>query len=133
MIRRPPRSTLFPYTTLFRSLCAKHLPAYQNRIRVENLLQKPRQNWGNLCRFYFLWSLVYFNSVGKFMILIFYGLMLFRDKDKKLSDNRNGTVCFKFLFGVGLRGFPFALDIWLRYGVPTDSLSLSEGLKAHHR
>ena len=57
--------------------------------------------------------------------------MLFRDKDKKLSDNRNGTVCFKFLFGAGLRGFPFALDIWPRYGVPTDSLSLSEGLKAH--
>src|SRR2546427_8227189 len=34
MIRRPPRSTLFPYTTLFRStdifanlfLCARHLP-----------------------------------------------------------------------------------------------------------
>src|ERR1041385_9333703 len=24
MIRRPPRSTLFPYTTLFRSLVAKH-------------------------------------------------------------------------------------------------------------
>src|SRR2546421_7028407 len=24
MIRRPPRSTLFPYTTLFRSLAAKH-------------------------------------------------------------------------------------------------------------
>src|SRR5438034_7442623 len=24
MIRRPPRSTLFPYTTLFRSLIAKH-------------------------------------------------------------------------------------------------------------
>src|SRR2546427_5848169 len=23
MIRRPPRSTLFPYTTLFRSVCAK--------------------------------------------------------------------------------------------------------------
>src|SRR2546422_8103655 len=23
MIRRPPRSTLFPYTTLFRSLCAR--------------------------------------------------------------------------------------------------------------
>src|SRR5689334_24848001 len=27
MIRRPPRSTLFPYTTLFRSLRAKHLKA----------------------------------------------------------------------------------------------------------
>src|SRR5260370_29311468 len=25
MIRRPPRSTLFPYTTLFRSLCGKAL------------------------------------------------------------------------------------------------------------
>src|SRR3712207_7041504 len=27
MIRRPPRSTLFPYTTLFRSHPAAHLPA----------------------------------------------------------------------------------------------------------
>src|SRR5256885_7016596 len=27
MIRRPPRSTLFPYTTLFRSLEARLLPA----------------------------------------------------------------------------------------------------------
>src|SRR2546425_6657589 len=26
MIRRPPRSTLFPYTTLFRSLAAEPLP-----------------------------------------------------------------------------------------------------------
>src|SRR5947208_6110431 len=26
MIRRPPRSTLFPYTTLFRSPTADHLP-----------------------------------------------------------------------------------------------------------
>src|SRR5947207_5648618 len=27
MIRRPPRSTLFPYTTLFRSLRERYLPA----------------------------------------------------------------------------------------------------------
>src|SRR3712207_7814911 len=27
MIRRPPRSTLFPYTTLFRSLHASHTPS----------------------------------------------------------------------------------------------------------
>src|SRR3712207_7468178 len=27
MIRRPPRSTLFPYTTLFRSRRQRHLPA----------------------------------------------------------------------------------------------------------
>src|SRR3712207_8657271 len=35
MIRRPPRSTLFPYTTLFRSLLRKHhfavAPAYWPR------------------------------------------------------------------------------------------------------
>src|SRR5256885_13206154 len=28
MIRRPPRSTLFPYTTLFRSYTAQQYPAY---------------------------------------------------------------------------------------------------------
>src|SRR3712207_7718984 len=41
MIRRPPRSTLFPYTTLFRS----HLPSpcVQNHARV------PAQNGGLAC------------------------------------------------------------------------------------
>src|SRR5256885_16417264 len=35
MIRRPPRSTLFPYTTLFRSLRPRgpQRPRYQRRIR----------------------------------------------------------------------------------------------------
>src|SRR2546427_3279607 len=28
MIRRPPRSTLFPYTTLFRSVCRSHFMGY---------------------------------------------------------------------------------------------------------
>src|SRR2546429_3570134 len=35
MIRRPPRSTLFPYTTLFRSLCLnllRVLPAHRGQI-----------------------------------------------------------------------------------------------------
>src|SRR5574342_801614 len=31
MIRRPPRSTLFPYTTLFRSATAERLFAWSNR------------------------------------------------------------------------------------------------------
>src|SRR5712671_8123014 len=31
MIRRPPRSTLFPYTTLFRSLPSASLPGHNNR------------------------------------------------------------------------------------------------------
>src|SRR5258705_7174353 len=32
MIRRPPRSTLFPYTTLFRSLCA--LPSVNSMLNL---------------------------------------------------------------------------------------------------
>src|SRR3712207_8851241 len=35
MIRRPPRSTLFPYTTLFRS--QRHLPAWKKWILPEDL------------------------------------------------------------------------------------------------
>src|SRR3989442_8999078 len=31
MIRRPPRSTLFPYTTLFRSSCCRSLLDYAGR------------------------------------------------------------------------------------------------------
>src|SRR2546427_3617082 len=34
MIRRPPRSTLFPYTTLFRSLIATKLDTYPGRVPV---------------------------------------------------------------------------------------------------
>src|SRR2546427_8482108 len=35
MIRRPPRSTLFPYTTLFRSLVARHARAHLDLAPVE--------------------------------------------------------------------------------------------------
>src|SRR2546430_13320414 len=37
MIRRPPRSTLFPYTTLFRSLIGRKLP--RCRMMVEELVR----------------------------------------------------------------------------------------------
>src|SRR5260370_31960454 len=53
MIRRPPRSTLFPYTTLFRSVKAAELFAFTLRVRAgntdvltdaeENVRQKERQ------------------------------------------------------------------------------------------
>src|SRR5258708_21538748 len=33
MIRRPPRSTLFPYTTLFRSATGEPQPIYCQRVR----------------------------------------------------------------------------------------------------
>src|SRR2546429_3878450 len=51
MIRRPPRSTLFPYTTLFRSrfgayvldkTCREHL-ARRTFARIQNIRTEPRQ------------------------------------------------------------------------------------------
>src|SRR5256885_13143093 len=45
MIRRPPRSTLFPYTTLFRSpprrVPARHQLAGRAEVRVSQLLLSP--------------------------------------------------------------------------------------------
>src|SRR5260370_12761694 len=38
MIRRPPRSTLFPYTTLFRSRCEEHRPADHIDVGAGSLL-----------------------------------------------------------------------------------------------
>src|SRR2546430_4809488 len=43
MIRRPPRSTLFPYTTLFRSQPAQHGPVVDRGIQaVREKFSKPR-------------------------------------------------------------------------------------------
>src|SRR5438034_10001358 len=35
MIRRPPRSTLFPYTTLFRSKMIERLNCVQNQVTIQ--------------------------------------------------------------------------------------------------
>src|SRR5437899_10573603 len=39
MIRRPPRSTLFPYTTLFRSSCAGRGQLHRQRARRRQLVE----------------------------------------------------------------------------------------------
>src|SRR5687768_18246651 len=41
MIRRPPRSTLFPYTTLFRSVCPR-----RGIVVTEVLRLSPCRSWG---------------------------------------------------------------------------------------
>src|SRR2546426_7459997 len=38
MIRRPPRSTLFPYTTLFRSVLVEAAPPGGNLVQVRELI-----------------------------------------------------------------------------------------------
>src|SRR5436309_6336057 len=50
MIRRPPRSTLFPYTTLFRSQMFYHVAAYRQLpvASVPLIVSVPSGNFGNL-------------------------------------------------------------------------------------
>src|SRR3712207_8477276 len=43
MIRRPPRSTLFPYTTLFRSLGQPEVPGKLHRVRAHRELRVARR------------------------------------------------------------------------------------------
>src|SRR3712207_7377760 len=42
MIRRPPRSTLFPYTTLFRSLCGVWTPSQARSSSMPSPIESPR-------------------------------------------------------------------------------------------
>src|SRR3712207_7219804 len=42
MIRRPPRSTLFPYTTLFRSVCSAPASPAPPRLLLQPLPPPPR-------------------------------------------------------------------------------------------
>src|SRR2546422_6068401 len=44
MIRRPPRSTLFPYTTLFRSLPPLYAAAYRNH-GARNFMPEDLRGW----------------------------------------------------------------------------------------
>src|SRR3712207_6894879 len=53
MIRRPPRSTLFPYTTLFRSLRAEGIPCspgYTTPLYRMNAVVNERRKWADLAR-----------------------------------------------------------------------------------
>src|SRR5688572_31689920 len=47
MLRRPPRSTLFPYTTLFRSDPARHLDVARSLLRLRRAVRaRPRGRRG---------------------------------------------------------------------------------------
>ena len=49
MIRRPPRSTLFPYTTLFRSIIATGFPvAIENEVKGESMAREAIENPGSM-------------------------------------------------------------------------------------
>src|SRR2546429_4580273 len=49
MIRRPPRSTLFPYTTLFRSLEVRETALYRVRKKTKNTQLSSGGSLGAVC------------------------------------------------------------------------------------
>src|SRR2546429_5337208 len=60
MIRRPPRSTLFPYTTLFRSSCedewrSRVRPCRSSNRRVGETDRVPERRWTGKCARQVLW------------------------------------------------------------------------------
>src|SRR5258707_542456 len=50
MIRRPPRSTLFPYTTLFRSISGFSERILSDLLRVFSVNSRPNTWWAALSR-----------------------------------------------------------------------------------
>src|SRR3712207_7348039 len=48
MIRRPPRSTLFPYTTLFRSRCGHRSPSQKKQLWLPD--RRWRDGWARIVR-----------------------------------------------------------------------------------
>ena len=51
MIRRPPRSTLFPYTTLFRSFSSVWENEYKKETVIKKLAFKPVRMAGDISKF----------------------------------------------------------------------------------
>src|SRR3712207_7541738 len=48
MIRRPPRSTLFPYTTLFRSLGAQGVQRWNQPVKSIGTVGRPLITWARM-------------------------------------------------------------------------------------
>src|SRR3712207_9163677 len=67
MIRRPPRSTLFPYTTLFRSLVAPLAEALKASVPVLALVQEVTRNAFDRNAFQELDHLRMFEPVAKWV------------------------------------------------------------------
>ena len=88
MIRRPPRSTLFPYTTLFRSIC----PIFPVRRIVVTFIFGLIHGFGfatvlselNLPTADFAWALLQFNvglEIGQLIVVVIATTVLFGLRD----------------------------------------------------
>src|SRR3712207_3045957 len=94
MIRRPPRSTLFPYTTLFRSAKGLLRPI-QSRLSVVSSPHSPPSQ-GPKQPFYFLLSAAPFSKCHPMEVLIFLPLPLQKSHPSAHNNGKNATFGFDF-------------------------------------
>src|SRR5258707_7236708 len=80
MIRRPPRSTLFPYTTLFRSVSTGSILNWFKRNFAGDLIEKARQQYTSI---YHLRSEEHTSELQSRQYLV---CRLLLEKKKKNSD-----------------------------------------------
>src|SRR5256885_6965539 len=86
MIRRPPRSTLFPYTTLFRSRSGMRQSDYGNQLREK---QKLRRTYGILERQFRRYAAADRKStrLNSSHLVISYAVFCLKKKNKKRPDH----------------------------------------------
>src|SRR3712207_8671131 len=66
MIRRPPRSTLFPYTTLFRSLISMGIDVNGMFGSLANFVIR---KLGHITEYFILYSLIIFATIDEFQLI----------------------------------------------------------------
>src|SRR3712207_8527375 len=85
MIRRPPRSTLFPYTTLFRSVLA-HLTSEEGKAELKSIGGLSAATLGVILR-----TLVTFADQGAEEVL---GEPEFEDRESTRLDSRHAHISY---------------------------------------
>src|SRR6266705_3661025 len=84
MIRRPPRSTLFPYTTLFRSSCRRRRPRHSGRGRPCRSARRSEEHTSELQSPYDLVCRLLLEKKNTFK----YAKMHYKEKKKKYYRRR---------------------------------------------
>src|SRR3712207_8705206 len=82
MIRRPPRSTLFPYTTLFRSfaLLSPHFPSGNHQ--------------SNLCCFVFVFCCFCFLLMSEIIWYLTFSLWLISDRKSTRLNSSHANISY---------------------------------------
>src|SRR2546430_11031865 len=86
MIRRPPRSTLFPYTTLFRSV-------YENAAVVTDRLERTRSVQGHDVNDEWRFTKVYIRRKGKWQVVAWHASTVRSEEHTSELQSQPNIVC----------------------------------------